>query len=104
MRKNLGFIIAGLALALFLVICVLPFASSAPDGLESALRDAGASLPITTQISVRIPFLDYVEKQTGDPMIARIIMGGIGTLLLFTFIYFGARFLAGRDKRPQAQG
>jgi cobalt/nickel transport system permease protein len=82
-RKRWGQVaVAGLAIALAVVVFLAPFASSAPDGLEWV----GAKLGFVKEGSpslVRAPLPDYEMPGIPQARVATAVAGVIGTLLVF---------------------
>ena len=73
-----------LIFALFLAL-LSPLASSSPDGLEKVAEDKGFS-----DLAREAPFqiiADYVFPGIHNEMLATILAGVIGTLILFAVVY-----------------
>lgn len=82
-----------------LVFCLLlatisPLASSSPDGLEKVAEDKGF-----TGAAGEAPFeivADYVFPGIENEVVATILAGWLGTLLLFAITYGLARLIKSR--------
>lgn len=87
-----------IALVFCLVVAFLaPLASSAPDGLERVAEDVGF-----IELAEAAPFsliADYVFPGLGNEVLATILAGVIGTLILFGVAYALAWLLASGRRR-----
>jgi cobalt/nickel transport system permease protein len=86
--------VAGLLIAVAVVIVLAPLASSDPDGLERVAMDAGfAEQGQDAAIGV-LP--DYSVPGLGDGPVSLIVAGLIGVALLFGAMWLLGRVLARR--------
>lgn len=85
---------AGLFLALLLAL-VSPLASSAPDGLERVAEDQGFAHR-ARQAPLKI-MADYLFPGVGNEVLATILAGVVGTLVVFGLVY-GLGRLLGRQR------
>jgi hypothetical protein len=81
-------VIGGIALALLLAV-LSPLASSHPDGLEWVAEQKGFLDVAQGALYELIP--DYVMPGIHNEVIATIVAGIIGTLIVFCVAYFVAR-------------
>ncbi len=72
----------GLTAALFLVLVVSRFASSAPDGLEKVSGDLGFAETATTHASDGSPFAGYATRGVTDPWLSPAIAGFAGCVIV----------------------
>ncbi len=91
MRKEIG---ALLILAVVLALCVSPFASSFPDGLERVGEDYGFIDNATELIKSPIP--DYLFPGIANEKAATAVAGIVGTLLTLGVAYGIGYLLKGR--------
>ncbi len=89
--------IAGLSLAVLVVIVLAPLASSDPDGLERVAIDAGFAAQGSDAAYTILP--DYSVPFLGDSALSLIVAGLIGVALLFAAMWLLGRYLA-RRARP----
>jgi cobalt/nickel transport system permease protein len=92
-KGGIGWVIGGIAIALFLVL-LAPFASASPDGLERVAEDVGfigaaASAPYELLPDYTIPFL-------GPTSLSTIVAGIIGALVVAGLVYLIGRSIVGR--------
>ena len=93
-RKAWGLAAAGLVLAAVLALFASPFASSAPDGLESVAEKQGFMAAASeTPVWARSLFPDYRVKTVASEQAATGLAGLIGTMLVFACGYLAIRFL-----------
>ncbi len=86
---------AALIFALFVAL-LSPLASSSPDGLERIAEDKGFAEKARHAIFNLIP--DYVLPGIGHEILATILAGIIGTLLIFGITYGLARLLRAKSE------
>ena len=114
-RRTGWFIVGGLLVALLLAGVVSNFASSDPDGLESALvegctvdeegRIAGGTCPAQSGRDHELgdsPLADYGFLGIDNPFLSTAIAGVLGVLL--TFAIGGGLFWLARRGRPPSRG
>lgn len=89
------FVLAGLAASVLLVLCVAPFASSSPDGLEKVAQDQGVSAAAQAP-AWRAPLPDYEVPGVRRKGLSTALAGAIGTLGVFGVTLLVARLLARR--------
>ncbi|MDH3397872.1 MAG: energy-coupling factor ABC transporter permease, partial [Acidimicrobiia bacterium] len=94
-----GFVAAGLAVSLALVIFVAPLANSNPDGLERVARDQGFIATAEDSATAESPLADYSVTGVENDRTGTVVAGLIGTILVF-LVGAGILMLVGR-KRPQ---
>ena len=93
-KKAWGLAAAGLVLAAALALFASPFASSAPDGLESVAEKQGfLATANETPVWTRSLFPDYRVKTVASEQAATGLAGLIGTMLVFACGYLAIRFL-----------
>ena len=93
-RKTWGLAAASLVLAAALALFASPFASSAPDGLESVAEKQGfLATASETPVWSRSLFPDYRVKSVQSEQAATGLAGLIGTMLVFACGYLVIRFL-----------
>jgi len=87
--------LVGLAVALFLGLCVSPFASSSPDGLEKVAGDKGflAAAEETTPLWQHSPMPDYAVPGVASERISTGLAGLIGTAGIFLVGFVVIRLL-----------
>jgi hypothetical protein len=96
------FVVAGLAVALFLAFLVSPQASSQPDGLEKVAIDKGFVDEASEHDLAGSPLADYGVEGVEDEGLSTGLAGVIGVAVCFTFCLalFGlARRGRGRGRR-----
>ncbi|MFV2022050.1 PDGLE domain-containing protein [Micromonospora sp. LOL_023] len=111
MKRNTGFILAGLLVSLLLAGVVSNFASGSPDGLDSAstqgceLADEeivdGTCMASGAQDHelADSPFADYGLTAVDNDFISTVVAGAVGVLL--TFAVAGGLFWLARGRRPE---
>ncbi len=80
------------------VACLSPLASSSPDGLERVAEDKGF-----ISLAEEAPFqiiADYVFPGMENEVLATILAGLIGTLILFSVVYALAWLVKSRREEP----
>jgi hypothetical protein len=84
-KKNLWFVLAGLALSLALAFFVSPFASSSPDGLEKVAEDKGFLVNVEkAEPSWKSsPMPDYTMPGVENEAFSTGLAGIIGTVSVF---------------------
>jgi PDGLE domain len=98
-----GFVIAGLLLAIALVVLVSPFADSDPDGLNRVAQDQGFASAETDHDLKDGPLADYAVRGVDDERISKVLAGVIGLLATFT-LGVGVFALARRRKSAGPEG
>jgi cobalt/nickel transport system permease protein len=94
-----GFVLAGLAVSLFVAVGIAQFAVDDPDGLERVAEDTGFAEAERDHRFSNSVFADYATSGVANESVSLAIAGAAGTLLTLTV---GAGlFLAIRDRRPQ---
>ncbi|HEX5594855.1 MAG TPA: PDGLE domain-containing protein [Micromonosporaceae bacterium] len=110
-RKNIGFLLGGLLVALLIAGVVSNFASSAPDGLESAatkgcVRNADGEIIAGSCMGANAkehelgdsPLAEYGLKGVDNAFLSTGLAGVTGVLL--TFVLGGGLFWLARTRRP----
>jgi len=85
-------ILVGLTLAVLMAVCLSPFASKLPDGMEWTLERLGVS-PETASRIVPAPLADYSVPGLAGLSVAGSIAGAVGVVAVFALAYFLARAL-----------
>ncbi len=94
MKSKWWVISLGVCLA---IVSLAPLASSSPDGLERVAHDKGFS-GLTRAAPFQI-IADYVLPGIENEVLATILAGFIGTLVLFGLVYGLAWLLVSARKR-----
>ncbi len=89
-----GFVAAGLAATVVLVLVVAPLASSAPDGLEMVAEETGFAAAAENH-PVESPLADYGVAGIQNERVGTVLAGGIGVGVTF-LVGFGLIALARR--------
>lgn len=101
-RKGLtGFVAAGLAAAVVLVVFVAPLASSAPDGLERVAADTGFA---GTATASPLTGPGYGIKGVADGRIGTVVAGMIGVAVTFAIGLALVAVVRRRRRRDHAMG
>ncbi|WFE24124.1 PDGLE domain-containing protein [Solwaraspora sp. WMMD937] len=112
MKRNTGFVLAGLFVSLLLAGVVSNFASGSPDGLDSASTQGcefdgeeivgGACMSSGAQDHelADSPFADYGLTAVDNGFVGTAVAGAVGVLL--TFAVAGGLFWLTRSRRPAA--
>lgn len=94
--------VAGLAIAVLVVILLAPLASPDPDGLERVAEDRGFISQAEGTLFAVLP--DYTIPGLDDPAVTTIVAGLIGVAIVFVLMWGLGTFLARRrraaDKEP----
>jgi cobalt/nickel transport protein len=77
------FLIAGLLVAVGLVLVVSPFASSSPDGLEKVATDKGFLETAQDHAFADSPLADYAVEGVDNERLSTGLSGLIGVLITF---------------------
>jgi len=109
MRRNIGFLLAGLLVALLLAGVVSNYASASPDGLDSAAIKGCAvtedeeiiggscmALNARDHELAGSPFADYGSSVLGGAFLGTATAGVVGVLL--TFVVAGGLFWLARGR------
>jgi cobalt/nickel transport system permease protein len=97
-RPVRGFLLVGLAVALFTAVGVAQFAASDPDGLESVAESEGFIEAAGDHALASGWFADYATAGVADERVSLAIAGATGTLL--TLVLVVGMFLLVRERRP----
>ncbi|HZK49197.1 MAG TPA: energy-coupling factor ABC transporter permease [Thermoleophilia bacterium] len=100
-RRPWGFLAVALAIAVTLAVVVSPFASRAPDGLESVAEAQGFAQAGTGGWNLS-PVADYRLPGISDSGLATALAGAAGTIALFAIVLLLGRSLSGRRTRVVA--
>jgi hypothetical protein len=95
------FVIAGLFLALALVLFVSPFANSNPDGLNRVAKDKGFADRETDHGLDDSPLADYKVSGVEHEVVSKGLSGVAGVLATFAF-GLGLFAVARKPREPQA--
>ena len=101
-RKNLWFVLAGLALSLALAFFISPLASPSPDGLEKVAQDKGflAKAEEAAPSWESSPMPDYTMPGVENEGLSTGLAGIIGTLSVFA-AGLGLAYILTLRKRSQ---
>ncbi len=88
--------IAGLAIAVLIVVVLAPLASPDPDGLESVAGNEGFLDSARDSVVQLLP--DYSIPGVDDPALSTILAGLVGVALVFGLMVVLGRVL--RRRRP----
>jgi cobalt/nickel transport system permease protein len=88
--------LAGLAVAVVVVVVLAPLASSDPDGLERVAIDAGFAEQGTDASFQILP--DYSVPFLGEGPLSLVAAGLIGVVLVFAAVWLLGRLLAHRSR------
>jgi hypothetical protein len=80
-------ILAGLVVAVALVVFVAPFATSDPDGLERVAIDHGLDAQVQDHDLASSPFADYGVDGVDSPTAGTALAGIVGVVLVFGIGY-----------------
>jgi PDGLE domain len=94
--RNRKFLIAGMAVALFVAAVVSYYASSAPDGLEKVAADKGINVNEKDHPLGDAPFADYSSEGIENERLSGGLAGIAGVAL--TFVIGGALFVVVRRR------
>jgi len=98
-RSIAAFVVAGLLVAVLLVIFVAPRASSSPDGLEKVAAEQGIDRDVRPSAVGDGPLADYGVKGVDHEALGTIVTGLIGVAVTFVVV-LGAMWLL-RRRRPR---
>ncbi|NLH50845.1 MAG: hypothetical protein GX444_19900 [Myxococcales bacterium] len=103
-RKNWGFALIGLGVALFLALVVSPHASSSPDGLERVAEDHGFLGKAEEQPPAwkNSPMPDYALPGVQSEGLSTGLAGIIGTLAVFALGTGVGLLVTRRNSAPAA--
>ena len=82
-KKNTWFIVVALFVCLLIGFLLSPFASSSPDGLESAAKKFGFLHLGEVSVWAHSLMPDYSIPLLGETKLSGMVAGVIGTLALF---------------------
>jgi hypothetical protein len=88
----------GVILILALLVLVVPFASTLPDGLEKVAETLGFQYRANVQYQFAAPLKDYAFPLTMSPALASITAGLAGALIVFGLSLILVRLLVPRQK------
>jgi cobalt/nickel transport protein len=96
-RSAQGFVLVGLTAAVVIAVCLSPFASSNPDGLDRVAQDQGLERKAQADtIAKRLPFFAVFEEYAvrGVPQaIATPLAGLVGTVVTFGIAWGAGKLL-----------
>ena len=101
------FLIAGLLVGLALALLVSPFASTAPDGLETVAEEEGFAGAADDHRLAGSPLADYGVEGVEDEQLSTAASGAVGVLLTFGIgigVFAGIRALRPADDRHAEPG
>jgi len=96
-RSVLG---SGLGLALVAALLLAPFSSAAPDGLLRVAAQLGAHAPASS--GIHAPFAEYTLPGLGTGVLATVLVGVCGALLIFGLCWLFALLVVPRRRTPAA--
>lgn len=101
-RKNLWFVLAGLALSIALAFLISPLASPSPDGLEKVAHDKGflAKAEEAEPSWKSSPMPDYAMPGVENEGLSTGLAGVVGTLSVF-IVGLGLAYLLTLRKRQK---
>ena len=86
-RISIGaFVVAGLLVAVLLVVFVAPHASSSPDGLEKVAADTGIDRDVRPSAVADGPFADYGVSGVDSAAVGTIVTGIVGVAVTFLVV------------------
>lgn len=100
MKRQTGFIIGGLLVAIVVAAGVAQFASDQPDGLERVAEDTGFADTAEDHDLAEAPLADYGEGLTGNDALNTAIAGIAGVALTFAIGYGVLRFARRTGRTP----
>jgi hypothetical protein len=89
---------AGLAIAVLIVVVLAPLASPDPDGLESVAESEGFIDAARDSLVRLLP--DYSIPGLDDPVISTIVAGLVGIAIVFLLMVGLGRLLRRRRTQP----
>lgn len=92
-KKQQGIFVFGTIIVLGLLIFVVPYASTLPDGLNKVAESFGFEYRASLQPVIDTPFAKYSFPGIGSPTVASIAAGMIGALAVFGFSVLLSRAL-----------
>jgi len=95
-------LVYGIVVILALLILVVPFASTFPDGLNRVAQTLGFDYKAATQPTVSTPLQGYSLPGVGSPAVASILAGLVGAAVVFALSFFLARAIAPKQKNDSA--
>jgi len=95
-------LLVGVSLAVLMAVCMAPFASELPDGMEWTLERLGVPLDSLGGL-LPAPLPDYSVPGLAGLRVAGSIAGLVGIVAVFVLAYFVARTACPRSV-PQQQG
>jgi cobalt/nickel transport system permease protein len=95
-----GFVVAGLLVAVALVIFVAPRASSSPDGLEKVAAEQGIDRDARPSAVADGPLADYGVKGVDHEALGTIVAGLVGVAVTFVVVLGAMWLLRRRRSRP----
>lgn len=98
-----GFVVVGIAVALFLAFVISPHASSSPDGLEKVAADTGIDVGVEPHASGDSPLADYSVTGVDDSSISTGLAGiiGVGVTFAIGVGLFGLLKYSRRNSTPR---
>jgi len=96
-RAPASAVLVGLGLSVVVAALLAPLAYTAPDGLTRVLQSLG--LRASTQTSPFAPLSEYGISAVVPALLATVLAGCLGTLLLFSLCWLLARALVPRSLR-----
>jgi PDGLE domain len=84
--------VAGLAIAVIIVIVLAPLASPDPDGLEAVAAEHGFLADAKVALYSIIP--DYTVPGVSDPTVSTVLAGLVGVAIVAGFVWLLGRYLA----------
>ena len=103
-RISIGaFVVAGLLVAVLLVVFVAPHASSSPDGLEKVAADTGIDRDVRPSAVADGPLAEYGVKGVDHEALGTVVAGLIGVAVTFVVVLGAMWLLRRRRTRPPAE-
>ena len=98
-----AFVVAGLLVAVLLVVFVAPRASSSPDGLEKVAADQGIDRDVRPSAVADGPLADYGVKGVDHAALGTIVAGLVGVAVTFVVVLAAMWLLRRRRSRTPTE-
>jgi cobalt/nickel transport system permease protein len=97
-KESKVFVVYGLIFIIGLLVLVVPFASTLPDGLEKVAETLGFQYRANVQHQLPAPLKDYAFPGVMSPVLASITAGVAGAIIVFALSLVLVRLLVPRQK------
>jgi cobalt/nickel transport system permease protein len=98
-----AFVVAGLLVAVLLVVFVAPHASSSPDGLEKVAAEKGIDRDVRPSAVADGPLADYSVKGVDSARVGTVVAGLVGVAVTFLVVVAAMWLLRRRRSRALAE-